>query len=238
LDIKINNDKNEDKIVVSTIHKAKGREYDLVVIADNGEFGDNGLKTVEEAKVYYVCMSRAKETIVKVAQETKNKIHKKNNRNYQITSLLGKYEIAGIEVGLEDDVNFDSFVKYDVHGDKSRVNKTQEYILKKICLGDQIQILVKNNAKGEICMHITHQGYVIGAMSNKFLFEYKTIMDKIHRTEKKYLFLNLKEVYIQDIISVVRVPETLDPEEIAEPYSNTGLWHGVLLSGFARPEID
>jgi ATP-dependent DNA helicase RecQ len=64
------NHRTGNGVVLVTIHKAKGLEFPHVFIADGGwRAGPDPIRAEEERRVYYVAMTRAKETLTVLAQK-------------------------------------------------------------------------------------------------------------------------------------------------------------------------
>ena len=78
----------DEKIVVSTIHKAKGLEFDTVIIPECNEGvypSWNSDNDDEEKRLFYVALTRAKKKLI-VSSHTK-----KSNRHFQEENVNPSY---------------------------------------------------------------------------------------------------------------------------------------------------
>lgn len=233
-------DNNESRIIISTIHKAKGREYDEVYLhfkeTDFVQPENNLDSILDNARILYVALTRAKQHYYKYSKEIRNTFFKsfkdgKQERYYSYVcyrnGIKKSKRVRKIEIGLQGDIDYNSFIDSTVVGD---VRKSQEYIYNNIKMGDIVD-LVKEGEK----FSIFHKGRRIGSMNIENLFE-KAIYDingtKYHGKE----VTSYREVRVKNVITVAKFSDYIE-DKYELPYRETGLWNAIELQGFGRLEF-
>ena len=143
-------------VVISTIHKAKGREFDTVLLNQSG-----GIDSSDSIKVYYVALTRAKKDLVV-------RRNSRGSRGYDIKVAPGRYiehkfgKLKRVELGIDGDIDPIGFVAKSLPG--LDVQARQQYILEKVKVGDKIKI---SKYRGEYM--IVHDGHYIGRLNKEDL---------------------------------------------------------------------
>ena len=208
-------------VVVSTIHKAKGKEYDVVVLNKYGRISSS-----DDVKVYYVALTRTKEELV-VKSKRKNPCYDVKTDSGRFIELNRQYDVKRIELGLDGDVDPIGFIDNRLPGFSPQ--KRQEYIANNIKAGDP---LVISKSKEEY--FIIHGGHVIGRLNPKALNPYKHYFPSgKHFTYYFDKYLEFVDVFVKDVVSVVN--QRLD-SAITEPYAKSGMWLGIEFCGYAKPK--
>lgn len=210
---------NEADLVISTIHKAKGKEYDTVVL---NKFGS--VSNTDDIKVYYVALTRTKKELF-VKTKTRSLFYDKKTDKGRFFEIGNYCRIKRVELGLDGDVDPVGFVDKKLSG--FTPEKRQEYIANNIKIGDPIRISRHQNE-----YLITHQGHVIG-YANKNIFKKHKYHDRNGFKEfnlEKYT--DYVDLFVKDVVSIVN--QRLD-ERIPEPYKGSGFWLGIEFCGYAKP---
>ena len=217
-------------VVVSTIHKAKGKEYDLVVLNKYGI-----ITSSEDIKVYYVGLTRARsELFVKEKRASHSRDIKTECGRFIEFGKNNEYsvnKIKRIEIGIDGDVDPIGFVDeglLDTDAGRFTPDKRQAYIAKCVKPGDPLKI---SKYRGQYL--IIHEGYVIGRLNSDALKPYK----HYYKSGKSYTFTfdkyaELVGAFVKDVVTIVN--QKLD-SSIPEPYSTNGFWLGIELCGYAKP---
>jgi superfamily I DNA/RNA helicase len=165
-------------LIVSNIHKSKGREYDTVIVEskfvnrlarESTDFKSNPLY-IEEAKTLYVAVTRPRTRLYFNSLATTDvsfKIIRKTGRKRWVRG--DGSNLKTIEVRALSDANIESFNTVDI----------QEYIIGNVSEGDEIK-LVKNryssSAQYDI-VHISTRGErIIGKTSDDFIEDVDAII--------------------------------------------------------------
>ncbi|MDL2233241.1 ATP-binding domain-containing protein, partial [Ruminococcaceae bacterium OttesenSCG-928-L11] len=212
-------------LTVSTIHKAKGREFDCVYLLDNGSL-PNAANT-EEARVWYVGCTRAKMELNKLKK--KKQYLRKSNTNQARWAGLGYHKArwgnnhcSNLVVGLPEDVLATGFVA----GNLDKAVELQEYISEAVSVGEECQLILTDSV-----YHVQHKGRIIGSLASSLYNEFWSIAKENIKTSNPPSFLS--PVFITNIITVT--PDRF-PDNVSTYFRATKFWLGIELSGF--PKID
>ena len=207
---------NDADVVISTIHKAKGREFDIVLLNQRGDFDSS-----DSIKVYYVALTRAKTDLI-----VRRSRSRYGNRDLQVDR--GRYievyngSLKRIELGIDGDIDPIGFVTKSLPG--MDVKARQDYIRNNVKIGDAIKI---SKYKGEYL--IVHNGHFIGRLNKDVLNTGYAWRGRYNRFNR---YTDFVELFVKDVVTVVN--NIIDPD-IAEPYDKSGFWFGIEFCGYARP---
>lgn len=207
-------------LTISTIHKAKGKEYDTVLVNRSG-----GVSKSDDVKVYYVAMTRAKKELI-VKRNTKYLIDRPIDKRME----TGRYVevkngiVKRIELGLDGDIDPIGFITGD------NVTKRQEYIASCVKQGDPIKIS-KHDGK----YYIVHEDQYIGEVRPEIFkdWRYKGPYQWRPHTFKICDFTDFEELFVSDIVTIVNT--RLDPR-MPDEYKKCGFWYGIEFCGYAKPK--
>lgn len=215
-------------LVVSTIHQAKGREYDVVYLLEPNvaEDADN---LAEEGRVYYVAVTRARNRLYKLERSRSPGYLKKTafgKRWYQRGwRPNGRPYLIGVEAGMEHDIDEESFV--EVLEPEADPVETQRYIRDEVKPGDPLRLV---RIDGERKLYgILHRNRLIGRMSDRFTIGVRETMNEVY-PGSRYLPPRFSGVYAERVYTIVRRPETIGAHLVG-PYADTGVWYGVNVTG-------
>lgn len=230
-------------IIVSTIHRSKGREYNSVVLLDDFThwFNKKDIDISDEMKVFYVAITRPKENIFRTKFKRKifmEKIGLKDMRWIEVKfkwrgSKKRKKSITNIEVGKEYDIETTSFIDNNVLNPKSNAIINQNYILNNIKKNDPVT-LKKNISNGKINYDIYHSGNIIGRMSSIFvedIFEAYKAVHNVYTRDSEFFPDEINEVFIDEICTYLK---NNDGYNLPDKYRELGMWNGVTLIGLGK----
>ncbi len=213
-------------VCVSTVHRAKGREYDNVLLLEPGGGTYESEDIFEEAKVYYVAVTRAKKRLFTIKRgEKRNQLttrYSPSKRWAETCYWAGKLRLAAVETGMKNDVDEFSFVDGALLTDPA---ENQRYIREKIKPGDRLEVKAEDGT-----YIITHDGNIIGRMSEFFYYDVKKVIKGVYGQKTEYMPLSFGDVYVDKIYSVVKKTETV-PLSVPEPWIDTGVWYAVSVAG-------
>lgn len=214
------------ELTVSTIHKAKGREFDHVYLISGFTTSE---ENTEEARVWYVGSTRPKTKLDALAQ-LRIYVSKPSPMNRRLLTgyKRGKYGAGGtkycsnIVIGLPQDVDNYSFI----NGDLYRALEIQRYLSETVEVNDTVD-LIKN---GDIYV-IFHKGNALGALSGEATSDFWSAIRRIN--DWSNIPPRLTEVYINNIVTVIpgRFPSGADAM-----FKESKFWLGVELTGFAKAD--
>lgn len=211
-------------LTVSTIHKAKGSEYDRVILIESDLKPSN--ESAEEARVQYVALTRPKSQFVTMRTNTKYFKRTQSGRIIE-TGLHNHYRSSNkycksINVGLTGDVDNAFFVS----GDFESVLDLQEYIINNIKLYDKLSA-TRSVSSG--LYEIFHNGHLIGSLSKKMIDELEI---GISSTDYKYnLPDSLDNIFVSGITTEILKHYNAN---IPLEYQKSKICYGIQITGLAR----
>lgn len=213
---------SEEKLVVSTIHKAKGKEFDSVFMVDFAL--DETSDSTEEARVTYVALTRPKEKLTLVKKSVAGGFYKKteSQRTYESILKLKKYPYCTrIAVGYENDVS----TNYFVSGGFSSTLARQHYIATEVKVHDKISLKLWKNTY--LLLHGDAQR-TIGGLSIPTV---QQIYDCVTIRKTSDLPLFLHSLYVSNVVTC---QQELISNNTPSQFKESGIWLGVEISGFAK----
>lgn len=232
-------DKLFSNVIVSSIHRSKGREFDSVILLEDSikyfVEKNQSENDEEEIKTYYVGLTRPRTDVLKTDLKSYDKsIQLKTPSQRWVTSAKGRNKkryLKTVEVGCEGDVDPLGFVDLNFHCGAESVRDIQKYIIENINLGDMV-VLRKEIREGKVQYSICHQEMCIGYMSNIFvreIFEGLELVQNFYSSEDpNYYPTAIMDVYVEEKCTYL-LPE--DNIGIAVPNRQSGFCNGVYLSG-------
>jgi DNA helicase II / ATP-dependent DNA helicase PcrA len=218
---------NDSRLLITTIHQSKGREFDKVYFMERSEDYQDSTDEWQEAKVYYVALTRAKcELFTVPTVNTKKTFLKKSKsgRWMKIEKTPG-WKIRLVEAGAEKDVLEESFVSPRLVGDTT---ENQLYIRSEIQIGDELVLHLDRDT-----YTINHNDRKIGTMSNTFTHELKASLREIYGKRMDHMPSTIEEVYVNQVYTVIKKPETLGLE-VEDTYGAAGVWLAVQVAGMGK----
>ena len=211
-------------LTVSTIHKAKGSEFDRVILIESDI--KPSYDSAEEARVRYVALTRPKTQFITMKKNTKYFKRIMSGRVIE-TGLHNIYKTKNkyckcITVGLTGDIDNNSFVS----GDFDSILDLQEYIIHSVKPYDKLS--AKRSATSRM-YEIYHNGRCIGSLSKKMIGE----LDMgVSSTDYKYnLPDRLENLYVSGITTeVLRQFDASVPVE----YQKSRICFGIQITGLAK----
>lgn len=236
----------DDQIVISNIHRSKGREYDEVVVLDDTLYmDDQEKKDLMEHKVVYVAVTRAKEKIYRTSIGTQYiKTDKNGDRRSYVTGLgfrKKKPYLSHIEIGRNYDFEPTSFAE------NSEIQEKFDDPL--LLIGERVK-LIKNLDYLKEVDYISYDIVLedemffgrIGRTSKKFYLDLKRILKEVNNLPpEKDVYPEIypsrfSEIYIDDVISIIG---GVNSKAVAgKKYGDIMVWKGISVVGFAQIEKD
>jgi hypothetical protein len=152
-------------LVVSTIHRAKGLEFDRVVLVDPGEITDDWLEMPEEVRLLYVALTRAKAELLRMDSPNTWGLSSKRNpfeRWVRRGTPPKQWMIRQVEICGRDSFHQDPAGGFAI---KVHAVETQKYIAEVVQAGDPVTLVrVASSDSGEPRVYYTieHEGRQVG----------------------------------------------------------------------------
>ncbi len=155
-------------VVVSTIHRAKGLEFDRVLVTDprDDEVGDPG----EENRILYVALSRARREIFHVSHPDTTGLRRDPASRRWVRRGFGplRWKLLEIEVAGRDTHSLDPAGGWLL---KTDVAETQAYLAASVKPGDPVTVRLLDHRADEdrvVFYAIYHAGHGVGLTSEGF----------------------------------------------------------------------
>ena len=228
----------DSDVIVSTIHRSKGREYDSVIILK--DLIADETDQPEEHRVHYVALSRAKQRMYKADLPKVFFKTLDNRRCYSSRKNFGSgsFYLSAFEVGKSGDFRESSFCENDGVQEFLRDNlnslKGKEVYLEKAGYS--------YNGFMTYSLILKENGMVLGKTSEQFGEEMETALRKIYNLPwhvsvyENNFPKRLNGIYIVDVASEIRMLR--GNETGIREFGNLGTWNIVLAEGYAKAEFE
>jgi hypothetical protein len=211
-----------ESIKISTIHQAKGREFDFVYLSKPDSIKPD--QQYDEGKVYYVGITRAKKALSVMTSTPYFFKKSSGGRWYQVNQ---KKQVRYVEFGFDHDLDECSFINPLIVGN---VEENQNYIRHQVKTGDPVQLIYDYDEK---IYKLCHNGKIIGAVSRGFMYYFADLLHEAYKKTVTYRPETIEELYVTSLYSVCKKPETLD-HHFNSPFAKRGVWYGVGVTGFGK----
>ena len=225
-------------ITVSNIHRAKGKEFDSVIVIDDviEAMAKPDTEETLEHKVCYVALTRPKIRIER-AEFPKQYIYSiKNSTRRCFKPMIRKKYINNIEVGSDTDVDVLSLAADE---------NTQRYLRQKVYTGMRLKLIkCPEGTKPYIAYRIVpedNEKTVLGYTSKPFACELEhaiqQIYNNMHYSVKYEVFPHaFCDVYVHGITTCV---SGIGPAPAgAKTFGDVSIWSGITITGFAAVDKD
>lgn len=235
-------DEQEPAVFVTTIHQAKGMEFDHVALLDIRPSRDNETTEErkredpqEEANVSFVGITRAAQSIGRLAADciwAPPCEYKLSSKRKRYVSWIG---MINVQLGLSGDVDPASFVSTQILGSGEAVSEVQALLMKrgKTLCGRKVELRKSNAAKivdlryKIFLLEDDGSESLIGSTTKQFTLDLLDLLSKNNLSPPSKLY-NLR---ISDVVTVTAPIRAEDA--IPEPWQSSRIWLGVTLTGTA-----
>ncbi len=217
-------------LTVSTIHRAKGLEFDAVYLLASPI--DVSAKHAEEVRTRYVAVTRAKNSFhILKKGDKKEWFFKKapSGRWIRTRRHFPKTQVycASIAFGGTDDCNPFGFVLSDFDS----AMQCQQYLAEQVKSFDPVRAMLDDTRRYYIILHTDQTGeeHAIGRLA---LHSAEEFLDCVGCTDYKYnIPSELTQIYVRDLVTVAAGNFS---DEIPEEMRSSGIWLGISVTGMAR----
>jgi DNA helicase-2/ATP-dependent DNA helicase PcrA len=234
-------DEQEPAVFVTTIHQAKGMEFDHVALLEVRPSRNNEAEEEkepdpqEEANVSFVGITRAAQSIGRLAADciwAPPYEYKLPSKRKRFVSWIG---MINIQLGLSGDIDPTSFVSTQLLGSDEAVSEVQALLMKrgKTLCGRKIE-LRKHDAEKAVDLRykiflLEDDGSesLIGLTTKQFTLDLLDLLKK-NNLSPPFKLYNLR---VSDVVTVTAPIRAEDA--IPEPWQSSRIWLGVALSGTA-----
>lgn len=225
---------HEAGVYVTTVHQAKGMEFDNVALLEQRERGEDAAPEdpLEEANVAFVAMTRAGTHLGRIPATCIHRATSEREFRQGRTRQYGWGKMVNLQLGQRGDVDAVSFVSLDVHGDGEKVEKLQQQLMSNASglRGHKVVLETTDARARDVRFNISIQGgpldgVLLGRTSQQVTDDLLHLLwDKGYSLPRRMFNLRIGEV-------VTATPRGAVVSSVPEPWRSSGLWLGVSLSG-------
>jgi len=218
-------------VVISTIHRSKGREFDDVVLVIPEETDPD--EFLDEGRVMFVGLTRACCSLRKMSENGAKGIYKSGDRWSRSINANGRRRLTGIEVGCRGDVDIRSPVSLAMFdGDVEEIQENQELLWEDVFCGSSVRLELYRMNKGipiyYIKISVSGEDLAVGLTSERFGYSIKKVIADVQETRPSCYPGVIDDLWVRDVVTEVG---NLGNEDVPRSYRTTGLWLGVRLQG-------
>ncbi|EMC2594287.1 ATP-dependent helicase [Pseudomonas aeruginosa] len=224
-------------VYVTTIHQAKGMEFDHVALLDthSSDEKEDVDDPVEEANVGFVGITRAGQTLSRLEADCIWRPPYEREMRDTRKRYVSWGGMVNMQSGLPGDIDPTSFVSVHVLGSEEAANRVQSELLQRgeTLRGRKVEL---RKTEVEKLIDARYDIYLLEDDGNPLLIG-RTAMqltaDLLHLLwSRKYTLPNrLFNLRISDVVTVTVPPR--ESESITEPWRSSRIWLGVTLAGTA-----
>ena len=235
---------NKTRLVVSTIHKVKGLEFDRVIVLGSAsafpfkEDDNIGLAAAEEARLWYVAMTRAKDHLMIIREKNRRETAWFNCESFELNEVREKNQPKKRLYNLEGDYT-EFFIS--LSGNKKNEN-IYKAIEQEITVGQCVSLTIEDSYwKTEGYIKTYNQPIItIGRLSTRP--DKKTNLNEADRIKNA---VGLGTYYNLRVMAVIRYPQNKDQnhfikhpaefEKLTDKVKKQGWTYLVLVAGVLTP---
>lgn len=218
------------RLIVSSIHRAKGLEFDRVIVVEPEPALREDTDIAEEARTLYVAMTRARDDLMRISAPDTKFV-----RKHRSVDRWGRFRPSGARIGMEVRAgDVDQLRPPGTFGFTADPLELQDYIDLKVDIGDAIRLKRNDDvpvAGGEAPEYLIQHGKVpIGVVSSQFR---QALRQALRRSHGKPTDFWPREITTARVASI----ETVTGSEAAGKTAGLGdygIWVVPRLSGLTR----
>jgi hypothetical protein len=212
------------QIAISSIHRAKGLEFDTVIVATCDRFEDEEEFVGEECRTLYVALTRPKRNLCRLKIPSFKGLTL--NDKYKRWCRKWDWRTPDIEVKFSDFDRAEPPESITARGQSPA--EIQAYIAENINRGDSVELkrVGSNGNRYDAVYHILHNDFVVGRTVPNFAGELLNIIRQKYR--KGELPSNIGPLPVEGVETVFGDPSIADAKGLKSP---AGVWLNVRVGG-------
>ena len=211
---------DETGVLISTVHRAKGLEFDRVFVTKPraaDEVGDE----LEEARVIYVALTRARSWLGTLDDPgTRSMARHIGTARWVRYGYRGRHRLVEAMELLPGDVDQASPILSDSTAVLEESAARQDYLLRHVSVGDAVQLDLIEGRAADLEYRILHEGHTIGVMS-------ETFTRHLMRLVRGEIPRSIAGGFVGAVETVAGNPD----ESRRAGLGSVGLWLGVRING-------
>lgn len=221
-------DQRPTSVVVSTIHRVKGLEFDRVIIVDTGDPDDEPVEQAELARLLYVAMTRPRDTLCwtdRVLPPPGHRMAQFGDRWYESGFGAKSWLRFGMEIRDQDAHRVDPA---GTVGYKTDARRIQCYLRDRLPLDSPVT-LDRLDGDDPPRYDIRHDGVHIGVTSESFGYALRGVLGRSHYSMARWP-RRITEVRVETVETV----SGSDAAAINSGLGDFGVWLRPRLCGLGR----
>jgi hypothetical protein len=223
------------QLVVSTIHRAKGLEFDQVIVVDPADRGDvDPIVQAEEARTMFVALSRPRDLLMHMECPDSRLLTNKDMPDERwVRRGWQGWQRLGLEVRGDDSHRDDPAGSFVIEADPV---ETQRYLARSVQAGDPVSLLrcaARVDGEERVFFEIRHDDRTVGVTSANFGGLLFRVLKVSSKWEVRWP-AEIRDLYVEGI-------DTVAGTEAAGMRSGLGpsaLWLRIRVVGLGRFEFD
>ena len=215
-------------VIVSNIHRSKGREYDCVIVDKTYAESLLGDSPLDEYRTLYVAVTRPRSKLLLAPLQSKTAMQLitvfSTGRKRWGKAKSGK--IVYLEFDSSKDLNPDMFAF------------TDSAVFADIGIGDEVHLLRRIQG-GKVTYSIVHEetDTILGTIANAYIQDLMGYMKLDHRRLIELPSV-INDIYVSGIYSQVVTSEYLDQHPELKSAAPNGVWKWIELVGIGHADYD
>ncbi len=225
-----------DEVIISSIHRSKGREFDNVVLVVKEDIREEDF--LDEGRVLFVGLTRAQKQLFKLSERGGAGLKKVRERWIRtMPNRQGNLLLTAIELGVSGDIDIHSpvclkFFDYDL----DEIKQGQTDIWSKVRRGSAVRLKYWECQNGipvySVEVEIDHNFIALSWTTIHFGSEIRKILQEItQRGVIKKFPTEITDVWVKDIVTEVG---NLGHEDIPRSILISGVWLGIRIQGLGN----
>lgn len=227
---------NPDAIHLSTIHRAKGREFGNVIVvintgdeANHAKRGEDRKDDPSEPRVLFVALTRARDSLHRMEARSQGVWQPDERWVRTFPNGKGFIRLFSIQVGHARDVDQNSFA----FGDPEEVQESQKWIVEHATPGTAVELWLNGKTRRYPNYKVMISRVHVGNMSEHFGRSLFYTMAGLNKLEPNGFPTRITGLWVKEIITYVG---DLSCNSVDDSFRTSGLWISLALEGLGKCE--
>jgi superfamily I DNA/RNA helicase len=222
---------NPEEIILSTVHRSKGREFQNVVLLTPEE--TNPSEYLDEGRVMFVGLTRAQKRLFKIHQKSPGGLRIISDRWVKTMKHNGGEFLCDMEVGLSGDINPHSpvsliFFDDDIEEMKDSQDDLWNYAKRGTTAKLDFYRMDKKIPIYSVKILIKDEYVAVAETSISFGINLKNISKKIQGSQRIKIPKAIENLWVLDTVTEVG---NLGNEDVPRSLRTSGIWIGLRIQG-------
>lgn len=218
-------------VIVSTIHRAKGMEFDRVLLVENpsGREPEDASDLASESRILFVALTRPRRQLARITGPRLNGLHPNARAEDRWVRIWQRWRVREVEIRGED-------VHADHPGGTFRVQgegtKVQRLLAHAVAPGDEVALRLTRRVEEDApraYYAVEHREGVLGVTSERFAEVLHRVL-KVHRKWRVNWPQQIDGLHVDFVDSVAGLPGVAQASGLGE----CGIYNRIRVAGLGR----